>query len=72
MCPQAAANFSRLTGLQIKAGFLRDANQRVGGTLGCTELQELLQQMAMTAFQTTNPAKVRQETHEEGSDGAPG
>jgi hypothetical protein len=28
--------------------------------------------MAMTAFQTVNPAKVRQETHEEGSDGALG
>ncbi len=72
MCPHAAANFSRLAGLQIKAGFLRDANQRVGGTLGCTHLRELLQQMATTAFQTINPAKVRQEMRQEGVDDAPG
>jgi Protein of unknown function (DUF2889) len=72
VCPHAAANFSRLIGLQIKAGFLRDANQRVGGVLGCTHLRELLQQMATTALQTINPAKVRQEMREEGANDAPG
>ena len=67
MCPTAAApNFSRLIGLRIKAGFLREANQRVGGTAGCTHLRELLQQMATTAFQTINPAKVGQEMRAEG------
>ena len=68
MCPSAAPNFSRLVGLRIKAGFLRDANHRVGGTLGCTHLRELLQQMATTAFQTINPAKVRQEMRDEGAE----
>ncbi len=72
VCPVAAPNFSRLVGLQIKAGFLRDANHVVGGTQGCTHLRELLQQMATTAFQTINPAKVRQEMREEGADDAPG
>jgi hypothetical protein len=72
MCPAAAPNFSRLTGLRIKAGFLREANQLVGGTVGCTHLRELLQQMATTAFQTVNPAKVRQEMRAEGADEAPG
>jgi hypothetical protein len=67
MCPTAAPNFSRLIGLRIKAGFLRDANHLVGGTMGCTHLRELLQQMATTAFQTINPAKVRQEMREEGT-----
>src|ERR1019366_10080728 len=43
MCPTAAPNFSRLIGLRIKAGFLRDANHLVGGSLGCTPLRELLQ-----------------------------
>jgi Protein of unknown function (DUF2889) len=61
MCPTAAPNFARLVGLKIKSGFLRDANHIVGGTTGCTHLRELLQQMATTAFQTINPAKVRQE-----------
>src|SRR3954449_5573263 len=46
MCPSAAPNFASLIGLRIKAGFLRDANQRVGGPVGCTHLRELLQQMA--------------------------
>ena len=72
MCPTAAPNFSRLIGLRIKAGFLRDANHLVGGSVGCTHLRELLQQMATTAFQTINPAKVRQEMREEGASEAPG
>lgn len=61
LCPTAAPNFSRLVGMQIKAGFLREATHRVGGTVGCTHLRELLQQMATTAFQTINPAKARRE-----------
>jgi Protein of unknown function (DUF2889) len=72
MCPAAAPNFSRLIGLRIKAGFLRDANQLVGGSMGCTHLRELLQQMATTAFQTINPTKVRQEMRAEGVDDVPG
>jgi hypothetical protein len=67
MCPTAAPNFARLAGLQIKAGFLREATHRVGGTIGCTHLRELLQQMATTAFQTINPAKVRREMRSEGA-----
>lgn len=68
MCPTAAPNFSRLEGLRIKAGFLREANHLVGGAVGCTHLRELLQQMATTAFQAINPAKVKREMqvrHEE-------
>ncbi|MSO99630.1 MAG: DUF2889 domain-containing protein [Acetobacteraceae bacterium] len=72
MCPSAAPNFSRLEGLTIKAGFLREANHLVGGTAGCTHLRELLQQMATTAFQTITPAKVRQEMQVEGSADTPG
>jgi hypothetical protein len=66
MCPTAAPNFSRLVGMQIKAGFLREATHSVGGTVGCTHLRELLQQMATTAFQTINPAKARRELAAEG------
>ncbi len=72
VCPLAAPNFTRLVGLRIKAGFLREANHRVGGTAGCTHLRELLQQMATTAFQTINPAKVRQEMRVEGASDALG
>ena len=52
ICPAAAPNFTRLAGLQIKPGFLKEAAKRVGGTIGCTHLRELLQQMATTAYQT--------------------
>jgi len=72
MCPHAAPNFGRLVGLTIKAGFLREANHRVGGTVGCTHLRELLQQMATTAFQTISPAKVRREMQARGEGEAPG
>ncbi len=72
MCPMAAPNFSRLVGLRIKAGFLRDANHLVGGAVGCTHLRELLQQMATTAFQAINPAKVRREMQDAGEGQPPG
>ena len=66
MCPTAAPNFTRLVGMQIRAGFLRDAAHKVGGTVGCTHLRELLQQIATTAFQTINPAKARRDMTAEG------
>jgi hypothetical protein len=72
MCPTAAPNFGRLTGLRIKAGFLREANQLIGGTAGCTHLRELLQQIATTAFQTINPSRARREMQARGETEAPG
>lgn len=72
MCPTAAPNFSRLVGLRVKAGFLREANHLVGGAVGCTHLRELLQQMATTAFQAINPAKVRREMQANGEGQPPG
>jgi hypothetical protein len=61
VCPLAAPNFAALTGLVIRPGFLREATNRVRGTLGCTHLREMLQQMATTAFQTINPARARKD-----------
>ncbi len=66
LCPSAAPNFARLAGLRIKAGFLKEAAARVGGTAGCTHLRELLQQMATTAFQTVQPARARRNPGTEG------
>ncbi len=65
ICPGAAPNFARLEGLTIGAGFIKAANQAVGGTLGCTHLRELLQQMATTAYQTIKPARAKQEVDRE-------
>jgi hypothetical protein len=51
-CPAAAPNFEALAGLTVGRGFLRAANARVGGVMGCTHLRELLGQMGTVAFQT--------------------
>ena len=51
-CPSAAANFADLAGLTIGRGFIRAANERVGGIKGCTHLRELLGQMGTVALQT--------------------
>ena len=59
ICPGAAPSFAGLAGLQIRAGFLKEANSRVGGIVGCTHLRELLQQMATTAYQTVYPARAK-------------
>ncbi len=62
ICPGGADSFGRLVGLVIKAGFLKAANERLGGPVGCTHIRELLQQMATVAFQTTYPVRARQES----------
>jgi hypothetical protein len=51
-CPAAAVNFADLAGLTIGRGFLRAANERIGGIKGCTHLRELLGQMGTVALQT--------------------
>jgi len=65
-CPQAAPNFARLAGLRIGRGFLGAAASRVGGTMGCTHLRELLQQVATTAFQTVYPTRAKLEAEAAG------
>ena len=58
-CPGGAESYSRLAGLTIKPGFLRAANERIGGAVGCTHIREMLQQMATTAFQAMWPVRSR-------------
>jgi len=72
VCPGAAPNFAALAGLRIKPGFLKEAAKRVGGTVGCTHLRELLQQMATTAYQTIDPARARREAAAAGETDQPG
>ena len=50
-CAGGATSYGRLVGLTLKPGFLRAANERLGGPIGCTHIREMLQQMATTAFQ---------------------
>lgn len=51
-CPDAAPNFAALAGLTVGRGFLKAANERIGGVKGCTHLRELLGQMGTVAMQT--------------------
>jgi len=59
VCAQAAPSMKAIRGLRIGAGWRREINQRIGGTLGCTHLRELLGPMATTAFQTIMPLRER-------------
>lgn len=59
MCPGATPNFANLAGLTIGRGFLKAANQRVGGVRGCTHHRELLQQLGTVAFQTLWPVRMK-------------
>ena len=52
ICPRAAASMSRLAGLRIGYGWLKQARERVGPDVSCTHLMDLLQQLAATAYQT--------------------
>lgn len=61
ICPTAAPNFARLAGLKIGRGFLKAANERVGGVHGCTHLRELLGQMGTVAFQTLFAVRIKRE-----------
>lgn len=60
-CREAEPNFQALAGLKIEAGFLREANRRVGGVYGCTHLREMLQQIATTAFQTVVGVRLQRQ-----------
>ncbi len=60
ICGGGAATFGRLVGLPIRAGFMREANARLGGIEGCTHIREMLQQMATVAFQTSFVLASRQ------------
>ena len=59
VCPAAAPNFAGLAGLRVGRGFIKAANERIGGVHGCTHLRELLGQMGTVAFQTLYAVRVK-------------
>ncbi|TPG53431.1 DUF2889 domain-containing protein [Roseomonas nepalensis] len=61
ICPLAAPNFAALAGVKIGPGFTRAVKEKVGGSLGCTHLREMLAQMATVAFQTVYPVRRKRE-----------
>lgn len=58
-CGGGADNMGVLVGLALKAGFIKAANERLRGALGCTHIREMLQQIATVAHQTMWPVRQR-------------
>jgi len=58
-CGGGAENMGVLVGLALKAGFIKAANERLRGPLGCTHIREMLQQIATVAHQTMWPVRER-------------
>lgn len=52
-CSAASLVYERLKGVRIKAGFRAEVARRLGKTLGCTHISELLGNLATAAVQTT-------------------
>ncbi len=52
ICPNIIERFQLLKGLTMGLGWRFEIRKRLGGTLGCTHLVELLAPVATTAFQT--------------------
>jgi len=58
MCADIAADYRKLIGLRIGPGFTRAVRERLGGTLGCTHLTDLLGQIGNTYMQASWPDRV--------------
>lgn len=51
-CEQITPDYRKLVGLRIAPGFTQAVRSRLGGTLGCAHLSEMVGSLATTAFQT--------------------
>lgn len=52
ICPNAAQEFSRLSGMRLGSDFLEVVEDMFGGRKGCTHLNELVPVVITTAYQT--------------------
>ena len=52
VCPKAAKAMKKLIGLRIATGWIREARKRIGPSISCTHLMDLLPPIAATAYQT--------------------
>lgn len=68
MCGDITPSFDAVVGLSIKPGWRKNIIQRLGGTKGCTHLVDmLLGPIAVTAWQTVNPARQKRNSPTRGS-----
>ncbi len=61
LCKSASDTMENLIGLKIKAGWMKEARQRVVRTESCTHVMELLGPISSTAYQTMHWAIERRE-----------
>lgn len=60
LCGDITPAFDALEGLSLKPGWRKDVLKRLGGVRGCTHLVDmLLGPIAVTAWQTVNPARQK-------------
>lgn len=52
VCPKATAAMQELKGLRISTGWIREVKRRIGPSISCTHLMDLLPSIAATAYQT--------------------
>lgn len=58
-CVDATASFASLKGLRVGPGWNRRVRETTGGVKGCTHINEMLAQIATTAFQTLYSSRGR-------------
>lgn len=67
-CEAPVPEYRQLIGLNLKRGFRKAVQERMGGARGCTHINELLGVMPTAAFQIT-AGLLNQDRHEENMDG---
>lgn len=58
-CPQIAAAYQQLVGVQVGRGWTTTMRERLGGPAGCTHLRELARAMAPVIVQAAFSARAR-------------
>ncbi|MBK6762342.1 MAG: DUF2889 domain-containing protein [Micrococcales bacterium] len=68
-CPQIAAAYQQLVGVQVGRGWTQAMRDRLGGPAGCTHLRELARAMAPVLVQAAFSGRVRENPGREGDEG---
>lgn len=57
VCRQAAPTLSKMVGVRVAAGWTNEVKRRLGRSISCTHLMELLIPLGTAAFQTLSPVR---------------
>lgn len=59
LCKQVPPRMNRIVGITIGKGWIKQVQEVLGGTQGCTHLIEMLKVIATTAYQTIHPYRIK-------------